>query len=557
MKEINKTEDRFPMLFEQLISEIAVNKDQFVIPNIERLLNEISALLRLSKGVTSVYMSPVDEQLGRGETLISYDTGKGGRPVHTVRIESRLMSIATMTIYMADDEPDLTEKEFERADLTMRTVLRFISRNRLQDIAVQLAFYDDQDFRNSRSFFRFLAWHGKPGGFDGMVAMNYNLRHFSLVNESYGRDAGDKVLMNHYKHIEELSGGKGIVSRLGGDSFVCIFPQDKLDELISYLSHADVPYDDEGHTTPITCCAGIFIIPDGYMVAEPNMIMGKIMYACRIAQTGGQDSILFYNESLIEGREHAMRIRQQFPEALENKEFKAFFQPKVDTETGEIRGAEALCRWFKDGRIVPPLEFIPILEQTNDICKLDFYVLDLVCGYVRKWLDEGRDVVRTSVNFSRKHITNERLLDDILKIVDSHNVPHELIEIELTETTTDVEFKALQRIVVGLQENRICTSVDDFGMGYSSLNLIRVIPWNVLKVDRSFLPEDKEDADITRNIMFRNVVTMAKEMGLTTLAEGVETTLSSVSSKRTNATSHRASSSTSRCLWMNLKSVWK
>ena len=179
--------------------------------------------------------------------------------------------------------------------------------------------------------------------------------------------------------------------------------------------------------------------------------------------------------------------------------------------------------WFKDGKVIPPLDFIPVLEQTSEICKLDFYVLDMVCGYIRKWLDEGHRVVRTSVNFSRKHMINEHLLDNILEIVDRHNVPHEYIEIELTETTTDVEFRDLQRIVSGLQEKHICTSVDDFGMGYSSLNLIRVIPWNVLKVDRSFLPTDDERTDSVRNIMFKNVVAMAREMGLETIAEGVET----------------------------------
>ena len=292
--------------------------------------------------------------------------------------------------------------------------------------------------------------------------------------------------------------------------------------LLDYLTLGKVEYE-EGKTVNISCCAGIFNIPEGYAVRNPNDIMGKIIYAYRIAQTGGHDHIVYHTEELVQGKEQAMRIQQQFPEALKNKEFHVFFQPKVNATTGEICGAEALCRWFKDGKIIPPLDFIPVLEQTSEICKLDFYVLDMVCGYIRKWLDEGRRVVRTSVNFSRKHMINDRLLDNILEIVDKHNVPHEFIEIELTETTTDVEFRDLQRIVSGLQEKHICTSVDDFGMGYSSLNLIRVIPWNVLKVDRSFLPTDDERTDSVRNIMFKNVVAMAREMGLETIAEGVET----------------------------------
>ena len=113
------------------------------------------------------------------------------------------------------------------------------------------------------------------------------------------------------------------------------------------------------------------------------------------------------------------------------------------------------------------MEFIPILEQNTDICQLDFYMLDHVCKDIRRWLDEGRKVVRVSVNLSRKHMMDVDLLEHIISIVDKYRVPHEYIEIELTETTTDVEFRDLKRVVSSLQQQGIYTSVDDFGMGYS------------------------------------------------------------------------------------------
>ena len=169
------------------------------------------------------------------------------------------------------------------------------------------------------------------------------------------------------------------------------------------------------------------------------------------------------------------------------------------------------------------MEFIPVLEETSDICKLDFYMLDKVCENIRSWLDAGKRVVRVSVNLSRRHMINPELLKTIISIIDRHSVPHEYIEIELTETTTDVEFRDLRRVVDGLQKQGICTSVDDFGMGYSSLNLIRVVPWNVLKVDKIFLPLDGESKESTRSVMFKYVVAMAKEIGLECIVEGVET----------------------------------
>ena len=150
-------------------------------------------------------------------------------------------------------------------------------------------------------------------------------------------------------------------------------------------------------------------------------------------------------------------------------------------------------------------------------------MLDHVCRDIRRWLDEGRKVVRVSVNYSRKHMMDIDLLEHTLDIVDRNNVPHRYIEIELTETTTDVEFQYLKSVVSGLQTAGISTSVDDFGMGYSSLNLIKEVPWNVLKIDKSFLPLESDNENSTRSVMFKYVVAMAKELGLECIAEGVET----------------------------------
>jgi len=524
MVESYEKDMQFYKLYEQLASLTSNVNAKPDIPGTEAVLNEIAAMFRLSKGITNFYRNPADEQRGIGETMISYDTGKEGRPVHTVRFVTRLLSVTTMTVYMSDDVEPLTEEELGMVDLTMRTALVFISRNRLQDMAEQLAFYDDAGYRNIRSFFRYMLWCGQPGGLDGTVAVNYNIRHFSLVNDEYGREAGDTVLKNHYSHIAERIGEDGMIARLGGDSFVFICRKELMDELLDYLTEADVVFRPDGTKVKLTASVGVFVIPEGYAVNTPNDIMGKIMYAYRIAQNGGNEQIIFYDDKLISRKNMAMKIQQIFPEALKNREFRVFYQPKVNIITGEICGAEALCRWFRDGKIVPPMEFIPILEQTSDICKLDFYMLDLVCCDIRRWLDEGRKAIRVSINLSRKHMMDHRLLDTIMTIIDRHNVPHEYIEIELTETTTDVEFRDLRRVVGGLQENNICTSVDDFGMGYSSLNLIRVIPWNVLKVDRSFLPLDSEGPNNIRSIMFKHVVSMAKELGLECIVEGVETT---------------------------------
>jgi len=137
-------------------------------------------------------------------------------------------------------------------------------------------------------------------------------------------------------------------------------------------------------------------------------------------------------------------------------------------------------------------------------------------------MDAGKQVVRVSVNFSRRHVLNPKLVESILEIVDWYEIPHKYIEIELTETTTDGDFTDLKKIASGLRNAGISTSVDDFGMGYSSLNLIREAPWNVLKIDRSFLPSG-DQSDNQKYVMLKYLIAMFQDMGLECIVEGVET----------------------------------
>lgn len=515
---------QFYRLYEQLSSLTQIVNQKPDISRIESLLNEIAAMFRLSKGVTNFYRNSQDERNGIGETMVSYDTGKAGKPVHTVRFVTRLQAVTTMTVYMTEDEVPLTEKELFKVDLTMRTAIAFISRNRLQDMVEEFVYYDDLGIYNIRSLIKYLSAKSKPDDLVGMSAIGYNLKHFALVNEEYGRKAGDCVLRNHYYAVMKIIGEDGIAVRLGKDDFVCICRTSELDRLIDFFKEADIPYDENGNTIPVSSYAGILNMTEGFVMRAPSDIMSRIMYTEEAARNGSHGSIVFFSETIMADKEHSKRIHKMLPKSIKIGEICAFFQPKVNINTGELVGAEALCRWFHNGEIIPPNKFIPILEETNEICQLDFYILELVCRYIRKWLDEGRKVVRVSVNLSRRHMTNPDLLDNIIEIIDRYNVPHEYIEIELVETTTDVEFKDLKRVVEGLQRQNIVTSVDDFGMGYSSLNLLRIVPWNTMKIDRIFLPKDDENDSSKRSVMLRFIVSLASELGFECIAEGVETT---------------------------------
>ena len=496
----------------------------FSLEDINRSLSGLCKLLRVSKGVTEFYNSVEHEKAGRGEVFVCYDSGEKSHEVLSRRILTRSMTVAKVTVFMADTEEPLDEEDNRRVDRIAKMVLSFISRNRLQGIVERMTFYDDAGYPNLRSFMRYIGQLSEKGQLGGHTAVNFNLRHFTLVNQEIGRNAGDVAMRSYYDMLSAVIGENGIVCRLGGDNFVAIFDDKDLDEVVRILKGVPVTYDpNEGNRIIVSASAGIFRMPEGYDIETPSDIMNMILSSLHAARNGGKGSIVFFDDKMVINKEKRMRIQQQFPPALEKEEFKVYYQPKIDIQTGEIVGAEALCRWLHEGKIIPPLDFIPILEETIDICRLDFYMLDHVCRDIRRWLDEGKKVVRVSVNLSRKHMMDVDLLEHIMQIINNNNVPHKYIEIELTETTTDVEFRDLKRVVNGLQQAGICTSVDDFGMGYSSLNLIKEIPWNVLKVDKSFLPVEEDDEGSTRSIMFKYVVAMAKALGLECIAEGVET----------------------------------
>ena len=234
---------------------------------------------------------------------------------------------------------------------------------------------------------------------------------------------------------------------------------------------------------------------------------------------------VFFDEETQKRIEDAKRLESIFPSAIENEEFLVYYQPKVRLDNCTVYGAEALCRWKHKGEIIPPMNFIPILEQSHSVCLLDFYMLEHVCRDIRRWLDSGLPTVKISVNFSRVHLGDVDLSRHILEIIDCYRIPHRLIEIELTETTTDVDFRELKKVVTELNRQSVSTSVDDFGVGYSSLNLIRDLPWDVLKIDKSFLPEGTTDSphEQKKRVVMKHLIAMAQSLGLECIVEGVET----------------------------------
>ena len=210
-----------------------------------------------------------------------------------------------------------------------------------------------------------------------------------------------------------------------------------------------------------------------------------------------------------------------FPAAVKGHEFKPFFQPKVDMRTGELVGFEALCRWLHDGHFILPDQFVPILDREGLIPDLDLTIFNETCRAIRSWKDMGLNPPRISSNFSRKNLFVPRFENKILRIIEDNGLVAEDVEIEITESTKDIEYDRLISFVKTLKEKGLFISIDDFGTGYSSLSLLHNIEADVIKIDKSFtdmVTEDKKSA-----ILIESVITIARKLDMQTIAEGVET----------------------------------
>lgn len=354
-------------------------------------------------------------------------------------------------------------------------------------------------------------------------AFYINVKNFRHINKLADYVTGNEVLVRYVQELKKFIGVDEVLGRIGGDHFVALIRRNRETEFMQFLS--DVPVTMEialkVHHFHFSAVMGIYRMePD---VKSMNDIITAVTAAYYYAKQVRHQDFSYYREDMMTQSLNEKEIAVYFADALAKGEFHVFYQPKVNLLTNEICGAEALVRWVHNGRVISPAEFIPALEKDSSVCQLDFYVLESVCHRIRQWKTEGKKVPRISVNFSRWHLFNVNLVEDIMNIVKRYGVDTKYLEIEVTETTSVEDFETLSDAVRRLKENGIMTSVDDFGTGYSSLNLIKNLQADVLKIDKSFLESGGKEAVEKEQKLLQNIVKMAADLNLEVLAEGVET----------------------------------
>lgn len=512
--------------YSRLLNEFIIEGEkieQYRGPAFNKILEPICKFLRISRISSAVFDSTCDSAIIKSAPHIYYDDGNADSTRVLKFTENNVRACkANYSFMQSKSGQDWSEEEVQQIEAIEKLIYTFCDRSYASTIAKDLSMLDSDLMVYPLTFFlatvKNLIRQGRIGEFGGVY---FNIKHFSSINDRFGRDCATNIMKQFIHGIQEKILYEECICRVGGDNFVVLFKKDNLNIIKNYLSGMPITFND-GETVTVTTTAGYYMIPEATESATD--VMDRISTAYQLAKSVYKRPFLFYDDEIMQHQTHVKEIEMMFPSAIENEEFKVFYQPKTQLNNYQLAGAEALCRWFRNGKVISPGEFIPVLEGSKAICTLDFYMLDHVCRDIRRWLDEGREAVKVSVNLSRLHLGDEDLLESILRIIDKYKVPHHFIEIELTETTTDVDYKELKKIVYGLREQDISTSVDDFGVGYSSLNLIREMPWNVLKIDKSFLPtQEEENNDPSKVKMLRHIITMSQDLGLECIVEGVET----------------------------------
>ena len=512
--------------YSRLLNEFIIEGEkieQYRDPAFNKILEPICKFLRISRISSAVFDSTCDSAIIKSAPHIYYDDGNADSTRVLKFTENNVRACkANYSFMQSKSGQDWSDEEVQQIEAFEKLIYTFCDRSYASTIAKDLSMFDNDLMIYPLTFFlatvKNLIRQGRIGEFGGVY---FNIKHFSSINDRFGRDCATNIMKQFIHGILEKILYEECICRVGGDNFVVLFKKDNLNIIKNYLSGMPITFND-GETVTVTTTAGYYMIPEATESATD--VMDRISTAYQLAKSVYKRPFLFYDDEIMQHQTHVKEIEMMFPSAIENEEFKVFYQPKTQLNNYQLAGAEALCRWFRNGKVISPGEFIPVLEGSKAICTLDFYMLDHVCRDIRRWLDEGREAVKVSVNLSRLHLGDEDLLESILRIIDKYKVPHHFIEIELTETTTDVDYKELKKIVYGLREQDISTSVDDFGVGYSSLNLIREMPWNVLKIDKSFLPtQEEENNDPSKVKMLRHIITMSQDLGLECIVEGVET----------------------------------
>ncbi len=348
-----------------------------------------------------------------------------------------------------------------------------------------------------------------------------DIEHFKLFNKWYGRKVGDEfleafaVVLKKYEDCYE-----GIAAYFGGDNFAILLPEDEKLFKVLEKDLIDIAFE-FGNTAGFLPGFGIYSI-------EKNAPMAIEMYDCAVealsyVEGNFESRFCYYNKSMTSKAEEELRILTEAKDALEEGQYTIFLQPKCQIKNKKIIGAEALVRWVHPTKgMIPPGKFVPVLEKNGFISDVDKVVWEMVCKQIREWMDEGIEPVPVSINISRIDILCMDVVQIINDLVEKYHIDRKYIKIEITESAYVENGNKVLEAIHNLRQAGFTLLMDDFGSGYSSLNMLKQIMVDVIKIDMRFLQINKDDMKKGLSIL-KSVINMSNEIEVPLIVEGVET----------------------------------
>lgn len=352
--------------------------------------------------------------------------------------------------------------------------------------------------------------------------ISFDIRNFKYINDTYGYQYGDRLLQTLADYLAEcLNLNEECLARLNADNFMLLVKQSAQRNMLAYRAMINEIRNRSQLVEPLSLCFGIFEIPTGSTLSVHAM-MDKAQLAHKAGKERNCDLLTYYDDSLAAQIYHETQVVATMHAALEHEEFLVYIQPKFDVLHEHTISGEALVRWNSSQLgFLSPDAFIPIFEKNGFISELDFYMLKKVCLYMQESLRQDRLTFPISINISRVTLLQNDFLDHFKAIVEEYGIPHSFIEIELTESAFNGSGEEMLVILKQLKAYGFLISMDDFGSGYSSLNLLRTLPIDIVKLDREFIKEDFQSAE-TKGIV-SCIVEMAHLLNIQVICEGIET----------------------------------
>lgn len=363
-----------------------------------------------------------------------------------------------------------------------------------------------------------------PGEFCIVI---FDIDNFKYINDIFGYKTGNRLLRCLAKYLESVLPAQTQLARVNADNFIVLCKSHLLEEVCQCIDGYRIQsfFPEVRHMLGENYTISFSI--GTYEVTDTTKDLAVMMDYAAIAKKNGKDTYgttaFHYTDEMDMDMQLKNKITVLMEKALADNEFMPYLQPQFSFDSGRLVGAEVLARWHSSTLgVVFPSEFIPLFEKNGFICKLDMFMFERSCSLIRDWLDCGlRKIPRISVNASKLTVTRDNYLQSLLEIIERYEIDPSMLEIELTESVLAEKPEEILSVMSQLKQHGFFVSLDDFGKGYSSLNLLKDIPADVLKLDRGFLSETI-DTDRGKYII-RCIIDMSKKLRLETVAEGIET----------------------------------